>query len=169
MGELIDAARAFFEEDGWSVLPAQSGEGPLAGAAARDSDGALWLAHEGAHGRWGCLVRAREQARQLIFYSIVPIEVPEPARQRVCEYLDRVNWGMPLGNFELDFLSGEVRFRTSIAIENLPLTAQLVRPLAYANVFVVDQYLEDLAEVVAGTLDADTPDALRERGRPLDS
>jgi hypothetical protein len=147
-GPVARAARAFFESDGWVVAP-------------DDGSGTIYLAYRGSHGQWGCLVVPREEGRQLLFYSVCPREAPEEARPRVAEYLGRVNWGMPIGNFEMDFLSGEIRFRTSVAFESLEPTVELIRPLAYANVFTMDQYLEDIGEVIDGSLDADTPDHLR--------
>ena len=136
---MLEAARAFLERDGWTVSP-------------RHEASALRASYSGGNGDYGLLVRAREAANQLIVYSICPFEVDEAMRARVAEYLSRVNWGMPLGNFEIHFPTGEVRFRTSIAIENAEPSDALLRPLVYANVFTMDRHLTDIEAVAEGTL-----------------
>jgi len=139
MGRMLDAARSFLDRDGWVVSP-------------KDDATVLRVAHFGSNGEYGVLVRAREEGSQLIVYSVCPHVVAEPMRARVAEYLTRVNWGMPYGNFELHFATGEVRFRTSMSIEDAEPVDALLRPLIYANVHTMDRYLHDIIAVARGTL-----------------
>ena len=44
--------------------------------------------------------------------------VPADRRTAMAEALSRINTRIPLGNFELDFEDGEVRFRVSADVEN---------------------------------------------------
>ncbi len=139
MGRMLSAARSFLERDGWVVAGKE--DGPV-----------LHLAYRGDNGDYAVLVRAREEANQLIAYSLFPEIVTEPMRARVAEYLTRVNWGMPYGCFELHFATGEVRFRTSLSVGPAEATDELLRPLIHANVHTMDRYLHDIAAVAAGTL-----------------
>ncbi len=59
---------------------------------------------------------------------------------------------MIIGNFELDFTDGEIRYKTSIDVEGDRLTSALIRQLVYANVTMMDEYLPGIKAVVEGEL-----------------
>ncbi len=90
---------------------------------------------------WSCFARTLEEDEQFAFYSVLPVEVPAERRAAVCELITRANFGLVIGNFELDLADGELRFKTSIDVEGDRLTEALVRTLVYANVAVTRRYL----------------------------
>ncbi|MFP4414883.1 MAG: hypothetical protein ACLFVV_26025, partial [Coleofasciculus sp.] len=94
----------FFTEDDWSYAKIQG-------------EPALYLAFEGDNGSWNCYAKAREDEEQFVFYSICPIKVPKTKRRILGEFIARANYGMMIGNFELDFTDGEIRYKTSIDVE----------------------------------------------------
>jgi hypothetical protein len=55
---------------------------------------------------------------------------------------------MRIGNFEMDFEDGEVRFRTSIDFEGQGLSYALVSNHVYPNVWMMDRYLPGLFAIV---------------------
>lgn len=55
---------------------------------------------------------------------------------------------MALGNFELDFNDGEVRYKTSVDVTDTEITSNLLRPLVYTNVLMMDKYMSGLMAVV---------------------
>src|SRR5437773_6152327 len=61
---------------------------------------------------WVCVGEVREQQDFLIFASTLPDAVAEPRRGAVAELLTRINASLAVGNFELDWGEGQVRFRT---------------------------------------------------------
>ncbi|MBC7340390.1 MAG: YbjN domain-containing protein [Firmicutes bacterium] len=87
-----------------------------------------------------------------MFYSVCPVNVPEGKRLAVAEYLTRANYGLVIGNFEMDFRDGEVRYKTSIDVEGAEIAPALVRNLVYANVITMDRYLPGLLGVIYGNL-----------------
>lgn len=133
---LESVVREFFDEDDWEFIQIESG--------------LLQLAFEGENGRWRCYARIYEAEKQFIFYSIFPIAVPEEDRMLMAEFLTKANYGMILGNFELDFMDGELRYKTSIDVEGDRLTLALVRSLVYANVTIMDRYLPGIVAVLEG-------------------
>ena len=137
MGEIFDAATSFFKEDGWSFT--QLEEQP-----------ALRLGFQGENGQWSCYAQAREEQAQLLFYSLCPVKAPEDRRMAVAELLTRANYGLFIGNFELDMDDGEIRYKTSIGVEGERLSPALVRPLVYANVLMMDRYLPGIMSVLYG-------------------
>jgi len=128
--------RDFFEQDDWEFIQVDSG--------------LLQLAFQGENGRWRCYARIHEAEKQFLFYSVFPVEVPEGDRRLMAEFLTQANYGMILGNFELDFGDGELRYKTSIDVEGDRLTVALVRSLVYANVTIMDRYLPAIVAVLEG-------------------
>lgn len=129
---------AFFEEDQWQLQPNEGYK-------------ALRVSFTGESGEWDCYALPREEEREFLFYSLVPFRVPEEQRQRMAEFICRANFGLTIGNFELDFEDGEVRFKTSIDVTDSELDSPLIRNLVYGNVFTFDRYLPGLLAVMTET------------------
>ena len=136
--------RDFFDEDDWEFIQIKPG--------------LLQLAFQGEKGRWNCYARIYEAEKQFIFYSIFPVAVPEEDRMLMAEFLTKANYGMIVGNFELDLTDGELRYKTSIDVEGDRLTLALVRSLVYANVTIMDRYLPGIVAVLEGS---SIPEALQ--------
>jgi hypothetical protein len=66
----------------------------------------------------------------------------------MAEFLTRANCGLVVGNFELDFEDGAIRYKTSIDVEDTQLNAALIRHLVYVNVLTMDKYLPSLAALI---------------------
>jgi len=137
MGAILDTAIAFFQEDSW---PFQQLEGqPI-----------LQIGFQGDNGQWTCFAMAREEQAQFAFYSVCAAKVPEAKRPALAEFLTRANYGLIVGNFELDWRDGEVRYKTSLDVEGDRLTPALVKQMAYANVVTMDRYLPGIMRVIYG-------------------
>ncbi len=116
----------------------------------------LRMGFKGEHGQWGCVARIREAESQFMFYSICPVNAPEPVRLAMAEFLTRANYGLVVGNFELGFEEGDIRFKTSIDVEGHPLGYALIKNQVYHNVLTMDQYLPGIFAVIEGK---ETPQA----------
>lgn len=133
--QIFNSLIEFFEEDGWDFQW-------MAGVSA------LNMTFQGEQGQWACYAHAREMAEQFAFYSVLPENVPEPQRHRMAEFITRANFGMILGNFEMDYADGEVRFKTSVDVEGSELSPPLIRQTVYANLVIMDRYLPGLQRVI---------------------
>jgi len=134
MGKIFDALVSFFEEDEW---PFEQLEGePL-----------LRTGFSGKNGKWLCFARAREDAEQFLFYSICPFRAPPERRMAVMEFLTRANYGMIIGNFEMDLEDGEIRYKTAVDVEGGELTSTMIKNLVYINVRMMDKYLPGIKAV----------------------
>lgn len=116
-----------------------------------DSRPVLKTSHYGENGRFACEAEFNEEQQIFYFYSYFPINVPEAKRVLMAEFITRANYGLRIGNFEMDFEDGELRYRTSLDVENDQLSLSLVSNLVYSNVWTMDRYLPGLFEVVYGT------------------
>lgn len=134
--ELID----FFKKDEWSINQIENQ--PI-----------IQVSFQGENGSWNCSARAREQQQQAVFYSIFPVNIPENQRTSIAEFITRANAGTIIGNFELDFDDGEIRYKTSIDIEGDNLSFALIKNLVYANVSMMDEYFAGLMSVLYGNIE----------------
>lgn len=125
----------FFTQDDWQFTKLQG-------------EPVLHLAFQGENGGWNCYARAREDQQQFIFYSICPIATPADKRSAIAEFITRANYGMTIGNFELDFTDGEIRYKTSIDVEGDQLSFALIKSLVYTNVMMMDTYLPGIRAVI---------------------
>ena len=134
---IFDTVVRFFQEDDWHFE--QLPEKPI-----------LRMGFRGDNGTWRCYAQARERQQQFVFYSVLDINVPEERRQAMAEFLTRANYGLIIGNFEMDFRDGEVRYKTSIDVEGDRLTPALIRTMVYLNVLMMDRYLPGIMKVAYG-------------------
>lgn len=134
---IFQAIINFFVEDNWqfSYLKAE----PI-----------VRVNFQGKNAQWDCYVKVIEEKQQFAFYSICPIRTRLNKRLPVTEFITRANYGMIMGNFEFDFTSGEIRYKTSIDVEGDNLSFALIKQVVYANVTVMDEYLPSLIAVIEG-------------------
>jgi hypothetical protein len=104
----------------------------------------------GEHGAWTVHVALREDDEQLMVHSVVPEDVPEDRRTDLALFLTRANFGLVLGNWELDLDDGELRFKTSADVEDVELVDVFLDNLVLANVATTDRYLPGIRAVLGG-------------------
>lgn len=98
---------------------------------------------------WEVQVIALETQRCVLVHSILPQVVEPDSVPVVAELLTYLNNGMVLGNFELDAVSGTVRFKTSMPVgEALDIPALGV--LVDLNVEMMTGYLPTIVSVAHG-------------------
>lgn len=144
MTTLYDAMKQFFDQDDWSYEELES-------------EPVLIMGFSGKNGNFQCYAKAREEQQQFVFYSVCSIKTPEDKLVKLAEFIARANYGMVIGNFELDFNDGEIRYKTAIDVEGEMLTFNLARNTVYPNVITMDRYLTGLMKCIYGD---DTPSAL---------
>lgn len=101
-------------------------------------------------GRLLCYAEVQEEKDWLLFYSYLPINVPDDKLTDAAEFLCRANRGMRIGNFELDYDDGEVRYKTSIDVEGGELAPKMIDNLLQANLSTTDRYFNGLMKLVYG-------------------
>ncbi|WP_179862142.1 YbjN domain-containing protein [Longibacter salinarum] len=134
-GPIRSALEAFFETSGWPV------------DAVDKPRPALQSEFEGEDDTWMCYAIALEEADQALFYSVYPDAVPQDRLGAVAEFITRVNFDLPIGNFELGLDTGELRMKTSIDVADDDVSVALVRNLVTANVVVMNRYVPGLRRV----------------------
>ena len=135
MGRVFDSVISFLQEDQWRY---EEIPGELA----------VRFSFSGKNARYECFGQANEDHEIFVFYSIVPIRVTEEQRQIVAELLARINYGLNIGNFELDMNDGEIRYKTSIDVEGGELTRRMVETLIAVNISTTDRYFAAFTDVL---------------------
>lgn len=135
MGQITESTVNFFKGDGWNFRQ-------IEGEPVFITD------FVGDNGEWRCYAFADEESEQFIFYSICPIKPPKNKRQAVADLLTRINYGMPIGNFELNFVDGDIRYKTSIHVQNDRLSSALIKHVVYNNLVMMDEYLPSIMKVI---------------------
>ena len=134
-GQIYQEMVNFFKQEDWFFIPIEQ-------------EPVLQMAFQGDSGKWTCYARARDEQQQFVFYSVCPVTAPEDKRQAVAEFIARANYGMILGNFELDFSDGEIRYKTSIDVGNDKITYELIRQVVYSNVMMMDKYQSGIMSLI---------------------
>jgi hypothetical protein len=91
-----------------------------------------------------------EAAGLFLVRTTIPDRVPVEHRGAVCEFLNRANWRIAMGNFEMDMEDGEVVFRVTMESRKTDPTASAVRRLVLGSVSVFGRHLPALRGVAAG-------------------
>ncbi|HEX8392453.1 MAG TPA: YbjN domain-containing protein [Longimicrobium sp.] len=140
---LIETVGEALEEDGYSFTLNPEGSG-------------LNLSIHGTHAVYTVFFFPNEESRVLRGYVRCPFLVPAELRGPMAEALTRANYGLPLGNFEMDMSDGEVRFKTSVDVEGGRLVPLMVRNMLGASMSVCDRYYPAFMRVMhAGDEPAD--------------
>ena len=141
VGTLMDALTTFFSEDsgGWKFD--------------QIDDSKLRVPVKGKNGAWLSIAQVFEQIDRAACYSFFPTNVPAEKYPEMAEYLTRANWDLLLGNFEMDYSDGELRYRTSIDVEGERLSPNLVKQMVYENFATTDKHFPGIMKILYG----DTP------------
>lgn len=121
-------------------------------AARNDAQTFLRLVYAGSNGgEWVCYAQAYEDEQVFVFYSVLPTQVEASRRMLIAELLTRINFGLKLGNFELDLADGEVRYKTSVMLENAAWENAVIRPVVFYNLSMMDRYWPALQALLNNT------------------
>lgn len=133
----FEAVGQFLEADGWHPQ--------------HISDNHVYRVYfAGVNGELACFGQVRVDLEQFLFYVVMPVRAPAERRLPMAEFITRANYGLRIGNFEMDFDDGEVRYKASLDFEGEALTDNFIRGVVYPAVQTMDRYLPGLLAVIYG-------------------
>jgi hypothetical protein len=127
----------FLSDDGWFPQPIEGLH-------------AYRTFYSGDSGELRCYALVRVDLEQFIFHAVAGVKVPAERRGPAAEFLTRANYGLRIGNFEMNIADGEVRYKSSLDFEGEQLTFNLIRNAIYPAVRIMDEYLPGLMQVAFG-------------------
>ncbi|MDJ1182819.1 YbjN domain-containing protein [Roseofilum casamattae] len=112
----------------------------------------IQLDSSGDRNPWQFFIHAKEDDGLCLFYGTCPESVPEELRETMAIFLTHANYGLPTGCFELDFRDGEVRFRTSLMVEDEEMRSIDIDNLLGLNWEIVDIYSSAILALIGGKM-----------------
>jgi hypothetical protein len=112
------------------------------------------LGFEAHFGKDGPDVHARARVwkeEKFAFYLEFAKKAPQKTIRNTSEFITRANWGLITGNFELDYNTGTVRFKSSVDWSGVDLTPHLVRNIILSGIFCLETYAAALESVMDGS------------------
>ena len=138
------AIKKFFEDDEWHFD--------------FNEDEGVFKCGLAVHGKLGDVqVVVTVGSNDFTSYHILRIKASEDVRSAVAEYLTRANYGLKLGNFEMDFRDGEIRYKAydmCAESEEAP-DEEIIRRCIYVGGAMVSRYGDPLLKVMFGFADPD--------------
>lgn len=164
----IEGIRRWFESGDGHVAEAAEQGGEPRGTSLFDSLKSAFIQHDwpfsevrampilltelsGPLGTWKFYGHVVEEQSLILFYSICPLTVPADRRVEMANFLTRANYALAMGNFELDFTDGEIRYKTVLGVEGTEVSPVLVKRLIRANGIAMETYLPGIDAVLSGT------------------
>lgn len=132
---LRDIVIEFFQQEDWTYTVTKN-------------PSILRVACEGKSGKWFCYAKIDEIEQRFAFYSVSPHQASPEKLLNVAEYTSRANYGMTIGNFELDFADGEIRYKTSIDFQDNQPNFGAIAQLVYTNISMMERYLPGILAVI---------------------
>ncbi len=141
MGKLFDVALEWLNEEEWSFSEYRS----------EDNDNAWTKASYVAdNARFDIVFDVYENIEIFAIYIYSPVNVPENKRLEVSELLTRLNWGMRVGNFELNMDDGLVRCKAVVDIEGSTLVTTMITNMLKAVLSTADKYFPMIMQICYG-------------------
>lgn len=113
---------------------------------------ALVTRFRGSAGTWHCAAVVNQEEQQVAFFAQVETVTPEERRPAVIEYITRANFGLGMGNFEMDLSDGETRCKTCLSVQGASLTPALLDNLVRRNFELMDRYVPAMRKVISEEL-----------------
>ena len=135
VGGSMETVLRFFQEDQWFIKVIDRNH--------------VRTGYRGERGTWVCFASMEDAPPCFRFVSDMGMNIPAASRPAVMEYITRVNWGLPIGNFEMNIDSGEVRFKTSVDLSEQNLTLPMLRSLVYINVHTMGHYSTGVMSILS--------------------
>lgn len=85
-----------------------------------------------------------------ITYAILNNKASQKSFADVSEFINRANYGLLNGNFELDYSDGEVRYKSFVDFTKASISKEIIFNSIAIPIFMIDQYGEDLLKVMLG-------------------
>ena len=88
---------------------------------------------------------------EYLVYAISPLGADEEDAKmmaNMAEFICRANYGLKMGNFELDFEDGEVRFKVHVFCKGVTPTAEMIKRSIYCPATMFDHYGSGIVDII---------------------
>jgi hypothetical protein len=100
-----------------------------------------------------CIIDIRIPDQIVAVFITCPVNIPESGRKRLAEFLTMANYGLILGNFEMDMDDGELRYKTSFLYTSEDEPETEFRQHLYNAIYMMDRFFPGIMAVIFAGLD----------------
>ncbi|MCL2547971.1 MAG: YbjN domain-containing protein [Symbiobacteriaceae bacterium] len=141
MHPIAQAIEALFNREGWKIQ--------------KRDERSYSFGFRGNNNRYDFIARIGERHNTLSIYAILPMQAPNNRLHETAEFLHRANYGLIIGNFEMDFRDGEVRYKASVDFEDNQPAPDHINSLIDCALAMSDRYIPGLGKVIFANADAE--------------
>lgn len=87
--------------------------------------------------------------KYLVFLTC-PLTVGEAERAEMRDLMNRINYGIMFGCFEMDDRDGEIRFRNAVDCDGVLPSKEVIEHSIYRSAITVDKYGDAIVQVLMG-------------------
>lgn len=102
----------------------------------------------GVNSDFHCFIIIDEEQESLLCNTHIKQKTPFLKRIEICNFINRVNYELANGNFEMDMDDGEIRFRTFLDLENAEPSQDQLMNLLWNGSQSFDTYYPGIANIV---------------------
>lgn len=122
-----------------------------------------------SNGRFKVHIYGEEKRNLVLFYCYFYTNAPPRKRQEMAEFISRVNLNLCNGNFEMDFFDGEVRYKTCLLYDGVPLSFDGMRAHLDACLRMMDRCAPWIESVIISEYNpAQAVELLRQPPKPVE-
>jgi len=103
---------------------------------------------QGENGDWQVMAAASEDDPAFLMLSFFPQKCPAQRRVSCAELLTRINFGMMVGCFEMDYDSGRIHLKTALPFAQGALDPELLNNVVMFNLACMDRFLPAIMSVI---------------------
>ena len=97
-----------------------------------------------------CYCELNPDMQGFIFRGIFALRFPREVRAVAAEYIHRVNYALPIGNWAIDLDSGDVRWKLGVYFGDGELSADLIRGVLDSSLYFIYQHIFGLVKIHNG-------------------
>lgn len=102
----------------------------------------------GNHSSYRTFIDIKAHHDRMVVFCESPVKVPPNRRSTCAEFLMRINYLLALGNFEIDFQDGEVRYRMAVDVEGSFLSLPMIETNIMVSAATMDRYFSAMMAVI---------------------
>jgi hypothetical protein len=108
-----------------------------------------------------CYAQINPDMEAFIFRVLVPVRLAAEQRPLLAEFMHRVNYAQPIGNWAIDLDTGDTRFKNGVYFQGSELTEALIRNVIESALVFVHHDIVGIMKLQAG---GTVEEAIADRG-----
>jgi hypothetical protein len=132
---MLEVLRKFFDDQGWEY------------SQIKDST-IFFLGVSGENGNFRCIADLDEENKRFSFFSVFGLNAPDEKKYQMAELITRMNVNEFLGNFEMDFEDGEIRYKTSVWYDGIKPSKKFIENMTMINILTMDNAIPAITGLV---------------------